>query len=396
MLMQSPNLQATEACPLVSVVVPAYNAERFIAHTLESVLAQTYHNIEVLVVDDGSQDKTAQVVETYVYRDTRVKLLQQENAGVAAARNLGIRHSKGEFIAPIDADDIWHPTNIEKQVNCILKGGSKVGVVYSWSVDIDESETPTGNLRASVIQGNVFKTLLLHEFIGNASATLVKRDCFDRVGLYRSQLEGQDPTIRYLLCEDWELYLRIAKFYEFRVVSEFLVGYRQLNGSMSCDYLAMAKCHDAILWSTQDRPSKIAQILFNLSKSSLYMYFARQCETVGKPQNTLFWIYKATLAGFLLPVLHPDFYKLLLSSCIGLLTKAPLKASPPTCLKAKTIQSANETREAVFQQNVDIRLRFKFGIEHAVHSSLSYFSRHSQQSLCLKAVTMAMRYLRTG
>ena len=94
------------AQPLVSVIVPAYNAETYIAQTLNSVLSQTYKNIEVIVVDDGSHDGTTQIVEAIMRRDDRVTLLHQSNSGVAAARNLAIEKSRGEYIAPIDADDI--------------------------------------------------------------------------------------------------------------------------------------------------------------------------------------------------------------------------------------------------------------------------------------------------
>src|SRR4028118_698519 len=126
--------------PLVSVIIPAYNAENFIAKTLETVLSQTYQNIEVLVVDDGSPDTTAEIVKSFVENYSRVSLLQQSNAGVAAARNLAIEKSKGEYIAPIDADDIWYPQNIEKQVQCFLDSDPSVGLVYTWSVDIDEDD----------------------------------------------------------------------------------------------------------------------------------------------------------------------------------------------------------------------------------------------------------------
>jgi len=97
--------------PLVSVIVPAYNAEAFIAQTLDSIISQTYQNIEILVVDDGSQDRTPEIVESFAQRDQRITLLRQANAGVAAARNLAIEKSNGEYIAPIDADDIWYPQN---------------------------------------------------------------------------------------------------------------------------------------------------------------------------------------------------------------------------------------------------------------------------------------------
>src|SRR5947209_4924853 len=124
---------------LVSVIVPAYNAENFIGETLNSVLAQTYENIEVIVVDDGSRDLTAAIVKNAARRDRRVKLLRQQNLGVAMARNLAIARSSGEYIAPLDADDIWYPSKIEKQVRSLETGGRKAGASYCWCVSINEN-----------------------------------------------------------------------------------------------------------------------------------------------------------------------------------------------------------------------------------------------------------------
>ena len=95
-------------------------------------------------MDDGSHDGTAQIVETIMRRDDRVTLLRQSNSGVAAARNLAIEKSRGEYIAPIDADDIWYPQKIEKQVRCMLHEGPSTGLVYAWSVHIDERGLLTG------------------------------------------------------------------------------------------------------------------------------------------------------------------------------------------------------------------------------------------------------------
>lgn len=114
--------------PLVSVIIPAYNAERFIARTLQSVLSQTYKNLEVIVVDDGSSDLTAEIVKSIAQTDHRVIFLQQPNSGVAAARNLAIASSSGDFVALIDADDIWYPQNIEKQVEAMITTDSGVGL----------------------------------------------------------------------------------------------------------------------------------------------------------------------------------------------------------------------------------------------------------------------------
>jgi len=135
--------------PLVSVIVAAYNAETFIKQTLDSVLNQTYRNIEVLVVDDGSEDRTAEIVAAIVQKSQRVLLLQQSNKGVASARNLAIQNPRGAYIAPIDADDIWYPQKLEKQMQCMLQAEPSVGLVYAWSAYIDEKELFIGRYRAN-------------------------------------------------------------------------------------------------------------------------------------------------------------------------------------------------------------------------------------------------------
>src|SRR5262245_1302656 len=107
--------------PLVSVVIPAFNAARFICTTLDAVLRQTYRHIEVIVIDDGSTDATTDLVRQYAQRDHRVHLHLQSNRGPSEARNTGIAKSSGEFIAPLDADDIWYPEKLRKQVECMLR-----------------------------------------------------------------------------------------------------------------------------------------------------------------------------------------------------------------------------------------------------------------------------------
>src|SRR5690606_15977961 len=123
--------------PVVSVVVPAYNAEAYLGEALRSVLAQTYELLEVLVIDDGSQDRTADIVRELAMEDERVRLLQQSNSGVADARNLGIEHARGVYIAPLDADDLFYPQKLEAQVARMESGDEAVGVVYCWWISID-------------------------------------------------------------------------------------------------------------------------------------------------------------------------------------------------------------------------------------------------------------------
>ncbi|MBD2214025.1 glycosyltransferase family 2 protein [Nostoc linckia FACHB-104] len=298
--------------PLVSVIVPAYNAANFIQKTLRSIVSQTYKNIEVLVVDDGSQDRTAEIVESIALQDQRVRLLRQKNAGVAAARNLAIQNSQGEFIAPIDADDIWYPQNLEKQVQCILEAGTNVGLVYGWSVDIDENDVPTGAFRVSHIEGKVYKTLLCHYFLGNASACLIRSTCLKALGGYNGNFQANNAQG----CEDWELSLRIAENYQFKVVPEFLIGYRQVGSSMSGDYQKMAKSHKLMLDAVRRNHQQIPNLVYGLSSSSFYMYLARQSSQTGSDRNTLFWLSQALKSNYLTPILHLNLYTLSLKTLL--------------------------------------------------------------------------------
>lgn len=124
--------------PLVSVVMPVYNTERFLRQAIDSVLNQTYQNIELIVVDDGSKDNSLQILTEYQKNDSRVCVIKQEpNLGVAHARNKGIQLAKGEFIALLDSDDIWEETKIDRQVSLLKK--EDADIVYCSLDFIDEN-----------------------------------------------------------------------------------------------------------------------------------------------------------------------------------------------------------------------------------------------------------------
>ncbi|MBD2036605.1 glycosyltransferase family 2 protein [Leptolyngbya sp. FACHB-321] len=345
---------------LVSVIIPAYNAAASIARTLRSVLTQTYRNLEVLVVDDGSTDQTPEIVAMVAQEDDRVKLLHQANAGVAAARNLAIAQALGEFIASIDADDIWYPENIERQVQCMMQGGNSVGLVYSWSVDIDESDALLGSFRAAEIQGNVFSTLVCHNFLGNASASIMRRSCLEQVG-------GYDPTLRSQNaqgCEDWDLYLRIAARYEFRVVPEFLVGYRKRAISMSCDYTQMARSHALVMQNVRQQRPEFPSYLFRLSSSNLYGYFAYQSHRCQDYRTTLYWLKQVIQADPVTPWIRIGFYRLLIQSLLG------LRSSQPQAIAQ--IHRAPVSLATIYQRKGAIALKLFVGnVFHHIISQLA-------------------------
>jgi glycosyltransferase involved in cell wall biosynthesis len=222
--------------PRISVLIPAYNAMNYLPETMENVLSQTFTDFEVIVVNDGSSDATEQWVSQI--KDPRVRLITQENQGLAGARNTGIAHAKGEYITFLDADDLWEPTKLEKQLR-VLEENPEVALVYTWVAFIDEMGKPTGRVFKNQAEGDVWKNLTEHNIVESGSVAMVRRSCFEDIGLFDRNLGS------YL--EDWDMWLRIASRYPFKVVKEPLVYYRQLSGSASRNWEAMARSFEIVI-----------------------------------------------------------------------------------------------------------------------------------------------------
>ena len=188
-------------------------------------------HLEIIVVDDGSTDRTTSVVKAHAAADGRVTLIAQENAGVAAARNAGWQSARSALIAFVDADDLWAPSKIERQLDVILRGGLRVGLVYTWWALIDEHNRIRCKVRGRDITGDVLEQTLLGNFVGHASSPLIRRQALVEVGGFDSGL--RDAGIHG--CEDLLIYHRIARRYHFGLVPDHLTGYRVASGRMSSD-----------------------------------------------------------------------------------------------------------------------------------------------------------------
>jgi len=257
--------------PLVSVVIPTYNAEAHLSATLVSVINQTYGHLEILVVDDGSSDRSAEIVRDFMARDPRVSLLQQPNAGVAQARNYGIRMAGGSLIAPLDADDLWGPTKIERQVARFLEADDRLALVYTWSHNVDE-DGRVMRLKGSRAEweGDVFHQLIETNLVGNGSNPLMRRDRVLDAGGYDPKLRAQGAEG----CEDWKLYLRLAERYEFAVVRECLVGYRQTPGTMSRNLWAMKRSYDLLSDDLRRRHPELPERVWRRNASFFSVWLA--------------------------------------------------------------------------------------------------------------------------
>lgn len=230
-----PRAEVCNSTPLVSVVIPAYNAAPTLDTTLRSLRAQSYPRLEIIVVDDGSRDRTSQIVEAHAAGDGRVRLIRQANGGVAAARNTGIAAARGAYTAPVDADDLCAVRRIEKQVQALEAAGPDYAVAYTWSAFIDEDDRVIDASFQPVAEGDVSLSLCISNFVANGSAAMMRTDALRAVG-------GYDPSLRARRaqgCEDWSLLLRLAERWRFVLVPEFLTGYRQSAVNMSSDTMQM-------------------------------------------------------------------------------------------------------------------------------------------------------------
>lgn len=209
--------------PLVSVILPAYNARAYIAQAVASVLTQDYANLELLVVDDGSTDGTA---EHPALQDERIRILQQTNAGPAAARNLGLAQAKGDLIAFIDADDLWLPGKLTTQVS-YLQTHPDVSIVFGgfqrWEPAADgHFVMPTVTAAPGVPHGLtqpsgwIYTDLLLDSVVHIITA-MVRREVFDAVGHFDTQL----PT-----GEDYDFWLRVSRLFQIHQLARTLACYR--------------------------------------------------------------------------------------------------------------------------------------------------------------------------
>ena len=220
-------LKSSTSSPQVSVVIPAYNAMRFLPQTVASVLQQTFTDFEVLIIDDGSKDGTAQWAAAQT--DPRVKLVSRANGGAAATRNTGVAAARGEYVAFLDADDVWQPTKLAKQV-ARAEADPSVGLVDTWISYIDSAGEPIGEVMTQHVEGDVWAEMLEYNLVRCGSTPLVRRRLFDEVGSF-------DEGFRY--AEDWEMWIRITARARFAVVKEPLVAYRQHANNKHKNHQAM-------------------------------------------------------------------------------------------------------------------------------------------------------------
>jgi glycosyltransferase involved in cell wall biosynthesis len=220
--------------PKVDVIIPAYNAAKYLAAALESVIAQTFEDWKILLIDDGSTDNTAEVVAPFIERlGPKLQYISKPNGGLPAARNTAIRNSSSEFLALLDADDIWLPSRLTELLRC-FDDRPRVGLAYgliSW-IDADGMIIDTFSGNRNHVEGRIATHIYTRKVHLPCPTVTFRRSCVDEVGLF-------DETMR--ATEDRDLWLRIALRYEVAFVPKVLALYRLSAGSMSTDPGRMLK-----------------------------------------------------------------------------------------------------------------------------------------------------------
>ncbi|HVA97918.1 MAG TPA: glycosyltransferase [Bacteroidia bacterium] len=273
--------------PLVSVIIPAYNAEKFIAETIQSVLIQTYTRWEIIVVNDGSTDNSASIVTSFIEKDNRITLINKPNSGVSDTRNVGIEKSKGEFIAFLDADDIWESNNLEEKVSVLST--TTIDWVFSDAYLIDENTDIIGEKKGDDSEMLIHYLLWDRTVIpGPCSNVIVKRKCLN---------SGLRFDAKFSTAADQDFCFYLSSKFLGKRIEKYLWKYRILKQSMSRNIAVMEKDHIGV-YKKAAKNKLFSSVKFQQKCfSNLYLILAGSWWKDGKNKTRgAYFIFRSVLA----------------------------------------------------------------------------------------------------
>jgi len=261
----------------ISVIIPVYGVDKYIANTVRSVLEQTYKNFELLIIDDQSPDLSIKICQQFT--DPRIKIIHQENRGLAGARNTGIRHAKGDYLAFLDGDDLWLPEKLEKHFEH-LESSPKIGVSFSRSACINEAGDFLGTYLMSKLHEITPLSLLCDNPIGNGSAAVIRREVFEAIK-FEDNLYGKvedfyfDENFRQ--AEDIDCWLRIAIQTNWQIegIPEPLTLYRVNSGGLSANLFKQLEYLERVIEKTRSYAPEVIAQCEGQAKAYQLRYLAR-------------------------------------------------------------------------------------------------------------------------
>lgn len=290
-VLASLDLHGTLSMPKVDIIIPAYNAAHFLPEAIESVIAQTFPDWRILLVDDGSRDNTREILAPYIERlGPKLQYIYQENRGLPAARNTAIRHSTAEFLALLDADDVWLPRRLETSVARFNR--PEIGLVYGFNdrIDANSKVLDVFDRRNKHAEGRVASRIYMRTLDLPCPTLTFRRTAVEEVGLF-------DETLR--AAEDRDLSIRIALKYEVALVPEVIAHYRVSPGGMTNDPDRMLTAQLRFIDKYYGQPG-CGFLARQIALSWMYRQRAEAFALKGQPQKAL----RSALRAFALYPLH--------------------------------------------------------------------------------------------
>ncbi|BAY18418.1 putative glycosyl transferase [Anabaenopsis circularis NIES-21] len=306
--------------PLVSVIIPVYNAEKTIQKTIKSVLEQSLPDFELIIINSSSSDSTLNQISSF--QDCRIKLFTYPQANASVNRNRGLLHTTTEFVSFLDADDLWKPDKLKSQYQA-LQENNDATVAYSFTDAIDENDNFLRKCSHATWTGNVYAQLLLDDFIGSGSNVMVRRQAFREVGEFDELLTN---------AEDTDMWLKLAANYNFIPIKKVQILYRISTNSKSSNILGSEASNLRIINKVFNNVPHTFKQLKPYRVANLYKYLSYKALTVEPGQQKTFhtarflWmiiindstilkkmiIYKAIIKLIIMSILPKQLAKLLL------------------------------------------------------------------------------------
>lgn len=261
----------------VSVIIPVFRVEKYINAAVKSVLEQTYKEIEILIVDDESPDQSVEICKQF--QDSRIKIIRQSNRGLAGARNTGIRHAQGEYLAFLDGDDIWLPNKLKKHIEH-LESSPNVGVSFSRSAFIDEAGDLLGTYLMPKLENITPPCLLCDNPVGNGSSAVIRKEVFEDIK-FQDNLYGSIEDFyfdeHFRQAEDVECWLRIVIKTKWQIegIPEALTLYRVNSGGLSASLLKQLEALQKVIEKTRSYAPQLIAKWENPAKAYQLRYLAR-------------------------------------------------------------------------------------------------------------------------
>jgi glycosyltransferase involved in cell wall biosynthesis len=310
----------------VSVIIPVYNVENYITEAVNSVLAQTYTNFEIIIVDDGSTDRSKEICQQFT--DPRIKIIHQQNRGLAGARNTGIRHAQGQYLAFLDSDDLWVPEKLEKHI-AHLENSPTVGVSFSRSAFIDQNGKPLGLYLLTEFDKEItIGHMLCRCPVGNGSTAVIRKQVFEAIR-FQDHLHGTVEDFyfdeNFRRSEDFECWLRIAikTNWQFEGIPEALTLYRVNLDSLSADLWKQLESWEQVIEKTRSYASEQIDCYLKPARAYNYRYLAHRAVMLRANSMAVEFINRALITYWAIILEEPGrtLRTLAAAYCLWLLPK---------------------------------------------------------------------------